>query len=87
MISRNTGRTASRGNAPFAAAVSRCSTARSRCGTWNASRRSRLRRPTSLDDLGAPVEQRQDLIVDAVDRRAQRREIVEFGRRRASSRL
>src|SRR4029079_14674767 len=32
-----------------------------------------------LDDLGPAIEQRQDLIVDAVDRRAQLREIVWFG--------
>ncbi len=67
MISRNTGRTASRGKAPFAAAVSRSSTARSRPGTWNVSRRLRLISPDLLDHLGAPIEQRQDLVVQAVD--------------------
>ena len=35
-----------------------------------------LAAPDLAHHLGAPVEQRQDLIVDAVDRRAQRREIV-----------
>jgi hypothetical protein len=60
----------------LAAAVSRCSTARSRWGTWNASRRSRLRRPTSRTTSARRSSSAQDLIVDAVDRRAQRREIV-----------
>ena len=75
MISRNTGRTASRGKAPLR-----------RRGQPLQHRALALRdverlaplalvAPDLAHHLGAPVEQRQDLIVDAVDRRAQRREI------------
>ena len=37
-----------------------------------------LAAPDLAHDLGAPVEQREDLIVDTIDRLTQRREIV-FG--------
>ena len=82
MISRNTGRTASRGNAPFAAAVRRSQHRALALRDVEGLAPLALAAPDLLDHLGPAVEQRQDLIVDAVDLGAQRREIVGSSGRR-----
>ena len=71
MISRNTGRTASRGKAPLAAAVRRSQHRTLALGNVERLAPLALVAADLAHHLGAPVEQRQDLIVDGVDRRAQ----------------
>ena len=89
MISRQIGATLAVGSGPVFAALSASITAASRSGRNAGEPSARFSSPIAGRDLGAPVEQAEQLAVDRVDAPAQRLEVdavggdVDAGMRRA----